>query len=303
MLRGSIRRSRRRPRTEGARGGGPSRAVAVGPGARGVRDPLADRGPDRRCRRGGRRISRTPSSDSCSGSSSVSRPRSSSCISSGGAERDRGRGLDTDRPARAIARGALRFVVVGSPASVCTSRPRIGVNRFVVPTPPLGHWWTVPALVLNAVEAGVVEEVSAWLPGHEASAALVVAPPAIGASAVLRGSYHLYQVSAASWGTSPWAPVRVPLPSWADAPGRSWSPTPCSTSAGVASSSSASPCPASDPGPVARFGRGEYHVCRDSFPKRPIPRHASRGFVFSGPSRDTSSGSPGRGFAFLVPAR
>ena len=67
----------------------------------------------------------------------------------------------------------------------------------MVPVPPLGHWWTVPALVLNAVEAALVEEVIvlgylitrlqqlSWSPGL-----------AIGASALLRGSYHLYQ----GWG-------------------------------------------------------------------------------------------------------
>ena len=35
----------------------------------------------------------------------------------------------------------------------------LGVNRFVVPTPPLGYWWTIPALIMNALEAGLVEEV------------------------------------------------------------------------------------------------------------------------------------------------
>src|SRR5918992_777251 len=35
----------------------------------------------------------------------------------------------------------------------------LGVNRFVIPTPPLGHWWTVPALILNALQAALVEEV------------------------------------------------------------------------------------------------------------------------------------------------
>jgi membrane protease YdiL (CAAX protease family) len=104
-------------------------------------------------------------------------------------------GLDSDRPARDVARGALLFVFVGlSGVGVYLAAVELGVNRFVVPTPPLGHWWTIPALFLNAVEAGVVEEVIvlgylvtrlqqlSWSPAL-----------AIGASAALRGSYHLYQ--------------------------------------------------------------------------------------------------------------
>ena len=104
-------------------------------------------------------------------------------------------GLEADRPARDVARGALLFVVVGlAGIGVYLAAVELGVNRFVVPTPPLGQWWTVPALFLNAVEAGVVEEVIvlgylvtrlqqlSWSPAV-----------AILASAVLRGSYHLYQ--------------------------------------------------------------------------------------------------------------
>jgi membrane protease YdiL (CAAX protease family) len=107
-------------------------------------------------------------------------------------------GLERDRPALDVARGALLFVVVGiAGIGVYLAAVELGVNRFVVPTPPLGHWWTIPALVLNAAEAGIVEEVIvlgylvtrlqqlSWSPAA-----------AVGASAVLRGSYHLYQ----GWG-------------------------------------------------------------------------------------------------------
>lgn len=73
----------------------------------------------------------------------------------------------------------------------------LGVNRFVVPTPPLGHWWTIPALVLGAIESGLLEEIAvlgylvtrlrqlSWSP----AAAIVT-------SALIRGGYHLYQ----GWG-------------------------------------------------------------------------------------------------------
>jgi membrane protease YdiL (CAAX protease family) len=107
-------------------------------------------------------------------------------------------GLGLDRPMRDAWRGALLFVVVGlAGIGIYLAAVELEVNRFVVPTPPLGHWWSVPALILNAVEAGLVEEVIvlgylvtrlqqlSWSPAQ-----------AIAASAILRGSYHLYQ----GWG-------------------------------------------------------------------------------------------------------
>jgi uncharacterized protein len=107
-------------------------------------------------------------------------------------------GLSSDRPTQDLARGAVLFAVVAlAGMGVYLAAVELGVNRFVLPVPPLGHWWTVPALVLNAVEAGLVEEVVvlgylvtrlrqlSWTPVQ-----------AISASALLRGSYHLYQ----GWG-------------------------------------------------------------------------------------------------------
>jgi membrane protease YdiL (CAAX protease family) len=71
------------------------------------------------------------------------------------------------------------------------------VNRFVVPVPPLHHWWTVPVLVLGSAQAALLEEVivAGYLIrrlqqlGWPAPAALVT-------SGALRGAYHLYQ----GWG-------------------------------------------------------------------------------------------------------
>jgi uncharacterized protein len=107
-------------------------------------------------------------------------------------------GLASDRPARDLASGVVLGAVVGlAGIGIYLAAVELGVNRFVLPVPPLGHWWTVPALVLNAVEAGLVEEVIvlgyvvtrlrqlSWTPVQ-----------AIAASALLRGSYHLYQ----GWG-------------------------------------------------------------------------------------------------------
>ena len=107
-------------------------------------------------------------------------------------------GLDDDQRSHDIARGALVFVVVGiAGIGVYLGAVELGVNRFVVPTPPLGHWWTIPALVLNAVQAGLVEEVIVL--GYLVTRLQQLSWPAIaavGASALLRGSYHLYQ----GWG-------------------------------------------------------------------------------------------------------
>ncbi len=107
----------------------------------------------------------------------------------------RGIGLDVDRPVEDLVRGATLFALVGAAGiGVYLASVALGVNRFVVPVPPLGHWWTIPALLLNSAEAALKEEV------------VVVAylvtrlrqlgwsdRRAIGASALLRGSYHLYQ--------------------------------------------------------------------------------------------------------------
>jgi membrane protease YdiL (CAAX protease family) len=110
----------------------------------------------------------------------------------------RGIGLDGDRPGEDIGRGVLLFAIVGTLGiGVYLVSVHFHANRFVVPVPPLHHWWTVPALVLNAVEAALKEEV------------IVVAylltrlrqlgwsdRRSIAASGLLRGSYHLYQ----GWG-------------------------------------------------------------------------------------------------------
>ncbi len=109
-----------------------------------------------------------------------------------------GIGLAWDRPARDLARGAALFVVVGlGGIGVYLAAVAVGVNRFVVPVPPIGHWWTVPLIVLNAVQAAILEEmvVAAYLITRLRQVGLTPVA-SIGASALLRGAYHLYQ----GWG-------------------------------------------------------------------------------------------------------
>ena len=107
-------------------------------------------------------------------------------------------GIAWDRPRRDIASGAVLFAVVAvAGIGVYLGSVALGVNRFVVPVPPLGHWWTVPVLLLRAAEAALTEEVIVVgylitrFQQFRASQA-----GAIGLSALLRGSYHLYQ----GWG-------------------------------------------------------------------------------------------------------
>ena len=107
-------------------------------------------------------------------------------------------GLGTDRPWFDISRGVVVSIVVGiAGIGVYLAAVELGVNRFVVPVPPLGYWWTIPALVLSAIEAGVVEEVIVL--GYLVTRLQQLswsAVAAVGASALVRGSYHLYQ----GWG-------------------------------------------------------------------------------------------------------
>jgi len=104
-------------------------------------------------------------------------------------------GLAWDRPRRDLAAGLVLFAIVGlGGIGVYLGAVALGVNRFVVPVPPLGHWWTVPVLVLDAIEAALVEEIIVVGFLVTRLQQLRLAPlAAVGASAVLRGSYHLYQ--------------------------------------------------------------------------------------------------------------
>jgi membrane protease YdiL (CAAX protease family) len=107
-------------------------------------------------------------------------------------------GLALDRPRQDLVRGAGLFLIVAlGGIGIYLAAVELGVNRFVVPVPPLGYWWTGPALVLNAVQAAIVEEVIVLGYLITRLQQLSWSPvAAIAASALLRGSYHLYQ----GWG-------------------------------------------------------------------------------------------------------
>jgi membrane protease YdiL (CAAX protease family) len=107
-------------------------------------------------------------------------------------------GLAWDRPRLDVAHGIVLGAVVGlGGIGIYLAAVGLGVNRFVVPVPPTGRWWTVPVLLLNAAEAALVEEVIVL--GYLVTRLGQLGwsgPAAVGASALLRGSYHLYQ----GWG-------------------------------------------------------------------------------------------------------
>ncbi len=107
-------------------------------------------------------------------------------------------GFDGQHRRRDAALGLGLFAVVGlAGIGVYLGAVALGVNRFVIPAPPEGYWWTWLAVVMNAAGAALLEEtvVLVYLVtrlqqfGWSAAAA-------IGAAALLRGSYHLYQ----GWG-------------------------------------------------------------------------------------------------------
>lgn len=107
-------------------------------------------------------------------------------------------GLAWDRPRRDVERGLVLGLVVGlAGIGLYLAAVGLGVNRFVVPVPPTGHWWTVPVLFLNAAEAALLEEVIVL--GYLVTRLEQIGwstAAAVATSALLRGSYHLYQ----GWG-------------------------------------------------------------------------------------------------------
>ena len=107
-------------------------------------------------------------------------------------------GLSEERPGRAALSGIVLAALVGAlGAAVYLAAVEAGVNRFIVPVPPTGYWWTVPVLIAGAAQTALLEEVVvvgflvtrlrqiSWSPGA-----------AVAGSALLRASYHLYQ----GWG-------------------------------------------------------------------------------------------------------
>lgn len=104
-------------------------------------------------------------------------------------------GLDRREPRRDLLRGAALAALVGGTGLVLyVAAVRLGVNRTVVASALPAVWWRVPVELLVAAQNAVLEEVVVagyllrrldqlgWRPWR-----------AVALSAVVRGSYHLYQ--------------------------------------------------------------------------------------------------------------
>jgi membrane protease YdiL (CAAX protease family) len=104
-------------------------------------------------------------------------------------------GLDRTRPGRDVAVGLGLAAAIGLPGLGLYALGRaVGITVEVQASALGAAWWTVPVLVLSAVQNALLEEVIAVGYLMERLAALRWSPAAIvAASALLRGSYHLYQ--------------------------------------------------------------------------------------------------------------
>ncbi|HOV02433.1 MAG TPA: CPBP family intramembrane metalloprotease [Dermatophilaceae bacterium] len=104
-------------------------------------------------------------------------------------------GLDLRRPRLDLGGGVVLAAAIGIPGlGLYLVATRLGFNTQVAPANLAGAWWTVPVLVLSALQNAVLEEVIVvgyLLTRLEQMG--VGARWAVGISAVVRGSYHLYQ--------------------------------------------------------------------------------------------------------------
>jgi membrane protease YdiL (CAAX protease family) len=110
-------------------------------------------------------------------------------------ESNRTIGLDLTEPGRDAARGAVLAAVVGGSGLVLyLVAYQLGLSVRLAATAVEEHWWTLPILLLSALENALLEEVVmlGYLL-HRLSQLGWKPWAAVSASALLRGCYHLYQ--------------------------------------------------------------------------------------------------------------
>jgi membrane protease YdiL (CAAX protease family) len=104
-------------------------------------------------------------------------------------------GLRPRRTAGDLGGGVLLAAVVGIPGlGLYLASRALGVNATVAPTGLPHVWWAVPVLILSAVQNAVLEEVV--VVGYLLTRLRELGTgtrAAVAISALLRGSYHLYQ--------------------------------------------------------------------------------------------------------------
>jgi membrane protease YdiL (CAAX protease family) len=104
-------------------------------------------------------------------------------------------GIDARRPGPDLLTGAALVAVIGIPGlGVYLGGRALGISVDVVPTALDAYWWTVPVLALAALRAGLTEEIIAigYLFARLADLGWT-RWQIILSSALLRGTYHLYQ--------------------------------------------------------------------------------------------------------------
>lgn len=104
-------------------------------------------------------------------------------------------GFDLQRPGFDLGFGALIALAIGIPGLGLYALARIiGINTDVHASGLGDHWWTLPVLILSALENAVLEEVV--MIGYLFTRLRQVGwnvMAIIALSAIIRGSYHLYQ--------------------------------------------------------------------------------------------------------------
>jgi membrane protease YdiL (CAAX protease family) len=104
-------------------------------------------------------------------------------------------GLTADRPGFDAGWGTLLAACIGIPGLALVYVAKLlGLNAQIVPAALQSVWWAVPVLILAAIQNAVLEEVIVvgYLMTRLRSMSVQVVW-VVAASAVLRGSYHLYQ--------------------------------------------------------------------------------------------------------------
>ena len=104
-------------------------------------------------------------------------------------------GFDLRRPGQDLWRGAALAAVIGIPGlGLYLLARELGLNTTVAAANLAAAWWTVPVLVLAAVQNAVLEEVvmvgylfRRWGEAGWGTWRVILT------SALIRGSYHLYQ--------------------------------------------------------------------------------------------------------------
>lgn len=104
-------------------------------------------------------------------------------------------GLDRSRLPNDLTLGALLAAAIGIPGlALYVVARHLGANTTVVASALNDHWWTIPILIASAFQNAIVEEVVmiGYLYTRWSQAGWRLWIVVVG-SALIRGSYHLYQ--------------------------------------------------------------------------------------------------------------